>query len=234
VAQLLQSRHCPQALFINESARSPQIDEIRGMATKRGIKVQALSSPAFAARFGADSQGVCAQMADFPYTDLGELLQRLANQDQISLLALNHLEDPRNLGAIVRTAEIAGLDGILLPKDRAAGMTDWAIRTSQGAAFFVPVCRVINIGETLRKLKEKQFWTVGLSEHAPQRYDQYKYAAKTVIVAGGEDEGLGKVVADTCDDLISIPMFGKTPSLNVSVSVGVIIYDMLRQRGFPR
>ena len=145
---------------------------------------------------------------------------------------MNHVEDPRNLGAIVRTAEIAGAVGIIIPKNRAAGMTEWAMRTAQGASAYLPVARVTNIGVAVERLREEGFWLYGVEEKGEIRYDEERYSPRIGLVIGGEDAGLGEKVKGMCDRRVRIPMFGKTASLNVSVSVGIVLYEVLRQRNF--
>ncbi|MBI3038997.1 RNA methyltransferase [bacterium] len=145
------------------------------------------------------------------------------------VVALNHVEDPRNLGAVVRTSEALGVRGVIIPKQRAAGMTQWAIQSSCGAAKLIPIARVTNIAETLNHFKAKGFWVIGLSESAPIPYFSKTYEGKFVVVAGGENVGLGTRVKDCCDDLVSIPMLGKTPSLNLSVSVAIVLAEIFRK-----
>lgn len=220
-----------ESLMMALEARGPEIEEIKQLARARAIKVQALPMVSFRQKVGSECQGVALRIGCFPYADFEEVLQAAMRSDRV-LLVLNHVEDPRNLGAIVRTAEAAGVAGVVIPKNRAAGMTEWAIRTSQGAAAHLPVARVTNIGVVIERLKQEGFWCYGLDEDATARYDEMRYNARMALVIGGEDVGLGEKVKGMCDECVRIPMLGKTPSLNVSVSAGIVLFEILRQRGF--
>lgn len=223
----------PETVFLAASAHGPAIEAIRAAASRRQVKVQTLEPALFRRRFGEDAQGVAARAGAFAYADLETLLAGLPPAGPVILLALHQVEDPRNLGAIVRTAEVAGVAGLLIPKHRAAGMSGGALRTAQGAASWLPVARVTNLAQALETLKGKGFWIYGLEAGVPTRYDQPSYPERLVLVAGGEDAGLGRLVADRCDQLVGIPVRGRTSSLNVSVSTAVVLFEILRQQGFP-
>ena len=231
VTALLASSHKVSRVFLSAQVRDKAIlQEVQHACRKRGVALETLAPADFHQRVGPDAQGVAAAIPAFAYTPEADFLADAATWDHGIIVVLDHLEDPRNLGAIIRTAEIGGIRAVLLPKNRAAEITEWAIRTSQGAVFFLPVVRVTNIVECLRKLKSSGFWAYGLSEKATSPYFSCTYPAKTVFAAGGEDQGLGRLVQSACDELISIPMHGKTPSLNVSISLGIVLFEALRQR----
>lgn len=232
VLAFLKSGKPVESLLMALEARGKEIEEIKALARARAIKVQALPMTGFRQKVGSESQGVALRIGAFPYADFETLLQEALRENGL-LLVLNHVEDPRNLGAIVRTAEAAGVAGVVIPKNRAAGMTEWAIRTSQGAAAHLPVARVTNIGVVVERLKQEGFWCYGLDEDAVGRYDEIRYNARMALVIGGEDAGLGEKVKGLCDECVRIPMLGKTPSLNVAVSAGIVLFEVLRQRGFP-
>jgi 23S rRNA (guanosine2251-2'-O)-methyltransferase len=231
VRALLESDHPVSRVYVAGSAREKSgCDWIDAAAKQRRVPVETLTPADFQQRVGTDAQGVAASIQAFRYTPEADFLAAAAGWEKGIIVALDHLEDPRNLGAIIRTAEIGGVRGVLLPKNRAAEVTEWAIRTSQGAAFFLPVVRVTNLAESLRRLKETGFWVYGLSEGASGAYYSVDYPGKTILTAGGEDQGLGRLVQTVCDELVSIPMFGKTPSLNVSTSLGIVLFEVLRQQ----
>jgi 23S rRNA (guanosine2251-2'-O)-methyltransferase len=144
------------------------------------------------------------------------------------------VEDPHNLGAIIRTADGAGADGVVIPERRAVGVTGTVLKASAGAAEHLPIARVTNINRTLEDLKERNIWTIGLDERAKQSYDEIDYNMDCAIVLGAEGSGLHDQVRKKCDFLISIPMRGQVASLNVSVAAAVVMYEVLRQRRHPK
>ena len=221
-----------EQVLIQFGCRGPQIDAIIKAAKERQIKFQLVPSETFRRQVLGHAQGVAAKAGAFAYADFDGLLARAKEAPKAILVALSGVEDPRNLGAVVRTAEVAGALGVVIPLHRAAGMTEWAIRTSQGAALHLPVARVKNLGDALEQLKGLGFQIVGLDEEGEERYDRPRYSDRLVIVSGGEDAGLGERVAGVCDLRVNLPMLGKTPSLNVSVSTAVVLYEALRQQGF--
>ncbi len=231
VVQALESDQQIDSVVISTTVKGPVGSVVRDLAGKKGIPVKEMNPDLFARKFGDKSQGIVAIGGAFAYCSLEEISAKACAGRGI-LVALNHVEDARNLGAVVRTVESSGCSGVLIPKHRSAGMTEWAIRTAQGAAAHLPVARVNNLGDALEKLKEDGFWVVGLDGDAPKRYDEVVYSGKIVLVAGGEDAGLGERVRKVCDDVVSIPLCGRTPSLNVSVSTAIALYEILRQKEF--
>ncbi|HLJ29569.1 MAG TPA: 23S rRNA (guanosine(2251)-2'-O)-methyltransferase RlmB [Candidatus Angelobacter sp.] len=174
-------------------------------------------------------QGVVAVTAEKQYEDLDDLLKNKRGQFNF-LLVLDGVEDPHNLGAIIRTAEGAGADGIVIPERRATGVTATVVKTSAGASEYLPLAKVTNISRSIEELKSHNIWTVGLDERGNQLYDQLDYKMDCAIVLGAEGRGLHQHVRDKCDYLVSIPMLGKVASLNVSVAAAVVIYEVARQR----
>jgi len=146
------------------------------------------------------------------------------------LVVLDGVEDPHNLGAIVRTADAAGADGVVIPERRAAGVTPTVTKASAGASEHLPMAKVTNIARTLEELKSRNLWVVGLDERGSASYDSLDYKMDCAIVLGGEGKGVHELVARKCDFLVSIPMLGKVSSLNVSVAAGVVLYEIVRQR----
>lgn len=174
-------------------------------------------------------QGVVAATSAKQYNDLDDIIA--AKRGEHSLLAvLDGIEDPHNLGAILRTADAAGVDGVVIPERRAVGVTGTVVKTSAGASEYLPIAKVTNISRTLEELKEKSLWIVGLDERGKQSYDELDYKMDCAIVLGAEGKGLHDLVRKRCDFLVSIPMLGKVPSLNVSVAAGVVLFEVVRQR----
>jgi len=174
-------------------------------------------------------QGVVAVTSAKQYSDLDDVVG--AKRGQYSLVVvLDGVEDPHNLGAILRTADAAGADGIVIPERRAAGVTGTVTKASAGASEHLPIAKVTNIARTVEELKERNLWTVGLDERGSQTYDALDYNMDCALVLGAEGKGLHDLVKRKCDFLVSIPMLGKVSSLNVSVAAAVVLYEIVRQR----
>ncbi len=174
-------------------------------------------------------QGVVAVTSAKQYNDLDDLITAKRGEHSL-IVVLDGVEDPHNLGAILRTADAAGADGVVIPERRAAGVTGTVTKASAGASEHLPIAKVTNIARTLEDLKAKNLWTVGLDERGSQAYDSVDYNMDCAVVLGAEGKGLHDLVAKKCDFLVSIPMLGKVPSLNVSVAAGVVLYEVVRQR----
>jgi 23S rRNA (guanosine2251-2'-O)-methyltransferase len=174
-------------------------------------------------------QGVVAVTSSKQYNDLDDLIAAKRSEHAL-IVVLDGVEDPHNLGAILRTADAAGADGVVIPERRAAGITGTVVKSSAGASEHLPVAKVTNIARTLEDLKSQNIWTVGLDERGAQSYDSLDYNMDCAVVLGAEGKGLHDLVARKCDFLVSIPMLGKVPSLNVSVAAGVVLYEVVRQR----
>src|SRR5207253_10706023 len=154
-----------------------------------------------------------------------------AKRGEYSLLVvLDGIEDPHNLGAILRTADASGADGVVIPERRAAGVTATVTKASAGASEHIPIAKVTNIARTLEELKSNNLWIVGLDERGSQTYDSVDYKMDCAVVLGAEGKGIHDLVRKKCDFLVSIPMLGKVASLNVSVAAGVMLYEIVRQR----
>ncbi|HEU4416542.1 MAG TPA: 23S rRNA (guanosine(2251)-2'-O)-methyltransferase RlmB [Candidatus Angelobacter sp.] len=177
----------------------------------------------------ASHQGVVAITSEKQYTDLDDVLAQKRGQYAFALL-LDGIEDPHNLGAIIRTAEGAGADGIIIPERRSAGVTGTVVKASAGASEYLPIARVTNASRVLEDLKSRNLWTVGLDERGSQFYDQIDYKMDCALVLGAEGHGLHEQIRKKCDFLVKIPMLGKVPSLNVSVAAAVVMYEVARQR----
>lgn len=171
-------------------------------------------------------QGIILKVNDFKYSDLDSF----TNKDDSLVVLLDHIEDPHNFGAIIRTCEAANVDGIIIPKNRSVDVNSTVIRTSVGATKYVPVAQVTNIKSTIDKLKKDGFWIVGTDMNGTN-YSQIDYKGKTCIIIGNEGSGMARIVRENCDFIAEIPMKGKINSLNASVAAGIIIYEAVKQRG---
>jgi 23S rRNA (guanosine2251-2'-O)-methyltransferase len=175
-----------------------------------------------------EHQGIAALAAAKPALELEDLLA--AKTPQGLLVLLDGIEDPHNLGAIVRTALAAGANGVVIPERRAAGLTDTVERASAGALAHLPVARVKNLVRAMEEMKEAGYWLIGLDERAEKKYTDGDFSGQVGIVLGGEGEGLHELTRKRCDFLISIPTTGPVRSLNVSVAAGVVLFEVVRQR----
>lgn len=174
-------------------------------------------------------QGVVAVTSAKQYSDLDDVLAGKRGKYSL-LVVLDGVEDPHNLGAILRTADAAGVDGVVIPERRAVGVTATVAKASAGASEHLPMARVTNIARTVEELKARNVWTVGLDERGQQTYDSVDYNMDCAVVLGAEGKGVHELVRKKCDFLVSIPMLGKVPSLNVSVAAAVVLYEVVRQR----
>ncbi|HZZ38642.1 MAG TPA: 23S rRNA (guanosine(2251)-2'-O)-methyltransferase RlmB [Acidobacteriaceae bacterium] len=179
-------------------------------------------------------QGVVAIVRERDFLDLEDLLTGSSTSTAPRLvLALDGVEDPQNLGALLRTAEGAGVDGVLLTERRSAPLSAVAVKASAGATEHLRIARVVNLVRALETLKEHHLWIVGLDERGAQDYDRYDFTSNTVIVLGREGAGLHDLVRRTCDHLLRIPMAGRVDSLNVSAAGAVVLFEAARQRRAP-
>jgi 23S rRNA (guanosine2251-2'-O)-methyltransferase len=197
---------------------------------KQGIAVRFVGRDELEQMAGNNGhQGVVAVTSAKQFSGLDDLAGNKRGQYSL-VVVLDGVEDPHNLGAIIRTCDAAGADGVVIPERRAAGVTEIVTKSSAGATEHLPIARVTNISRTVEDLKAKNIWIVGLDERGSQSYESLDYKMDCAVVLGGEGKGLHDLVRRKCDFLVSIPMLGKVPSLNVSVAAGVVLYEIVRQR----
>ena len=170
-------------------------------------------------------QGIIMDVADFSYADYNDFIE---DEDSFVII-LDHLEDPHNLGAIIRTSEAAGVSGIIIPKDRSVEVNATVFKTSVGAIENIPISMVTNLNMTIKDLKEKGFWVVGTDMNGTD-YRDIDYKGKIALVIGNEGSGMSKLIRESCDFIAEIPMYGKVNSLNASVAAGIMIYEVVRQK----
>lgn len=171
-------------------------------------------------------QGIILDVADFGYTDYHEFIE----EEDSFIIILDHLEDPHNLGAIIRTSEAAGVNGIIIPKDRGVTVNSTVIKTSTGAIDNIPISMVTNLNQTISDLKKNGFWIVGTDMDNSTDYRQIDYSGKVALVIGNEGSGMSRMIRESCDFIARIPMYGKVNSLNASVAAGIMIYEVVRQK----
>jgi len=216
-------------VLVAQGQHNPRVQEIIDACRGGGIGVRFAPRPAVERAAGTTQhQNVVAVCAPRAYDDLETLLARAARP---LLVVLDGVEDPANLGAIVRTAVAAGCDGLVIPERRAAGISPAVARASAGALEHAKIARVTNLVRALEEMKERQVWVYGFEAQADKSYLELDFAPACALVLGGEGAGLHRLVREACDALAHIPLRGPVPSLNVSVAAAVVLYEALRQRG---
>ena len=225
----------PAEIVVAEGARDERLRELVELARTRNITVKRAPRTTIDRVVGnTHHQGVMARIAAARYADADDLLSsiatRVGSEIEPLVVVLDGVEDPRNLGAILRTSECAGVDGVFVPERRAAGLTDAVAKAAAGAVEHVPVSRATNLSRLIEKLKERNVWVVGAVADASMNYTEWDWTRPSAVVLGGEGAGLHRLVREHCDVLVRIPLWGKIQSLNVSVAAGIILYEALRQR----
>jgi 23S rRNA (guanosine2251-2'-O)-methyltransferase len=227
VREALRAGRILDRVVVAKGAGGAKVQEIVALCKQQGIPVRFEPREAIErASHGAVHQGIIAYGPDKAFTSETDLLAKSR-----CLVILDGVEDPHNLGAIIRTAHAAGADAIMIPDRRAAGITETVTKASAGAIEHLPVVKIGNVRQELDRLKEQRFWIYGLDERGSVDYDQVDYAAPTVFVLGGEGKGLHEHVRKQCDFLVRIPMAGAIASLNVSVAAGIVLFDWSRKAG---
>ena len=231
--------HVPAEILIAESARDERLRELVELARAKHVTVKRVPRASIDRAVGnTHHQGVMARIAAARYADAEDLLSliaaRIGAETEPLVVVLDGIEDPRNLGAILRTAECAGVHGVFVPERRAAGLTDIVAKAAAGATEYVPTARVTNMSRLIDQLKERNLWVVGTAADARLNYTEWDWTRPSAVVLGGEGAGLHRLVREHCDELVRIPVQGKIQSLNVSVAAGVVLYEALRQRSRKR
>ena len=220
------------SITVLESARPERLKLLFELARQKRIPVH--RAPKLDVGGDARHQGVIARIAAARYADAEELLdaleRRIGSSDPPLTVCLDGIEDPRNLGSILRTAECAGVQGVFVPERRASGLTDVVAKVAAGALEYVPVARVVNLVRLIGQLKARNIWVVGAAGDAKQLYTEWDWKLPSAIMLGNEGHGLHRLVRENCDTLVRIAVLGHLNSLNVSVAAGVVLYEARRQR----
>ena len=221
-----------EKILIADGGREHRISEIMDLARENHIQFQKVPRESLSKLVepGANHQGVIAFTASADYADTDKLLTEIIAKQNSLTLILDGVEDPRNLGAILRAAECAGVDGTFIPEHRAVGLNETVVKTSAGATEYTRIAKVKNLNRLIEELKKNNIWVVGTSGDAEKTYADWDWTGSCALVLGGEGKGLHRLVAENCDELVKIPMQGKIESLNVSVAAGVILFEAVRQR----
>lgn len=224
-----------ERLTLAEGAHESRLREILEIARYADIPVRRVPRTELQRlAAGANHQGVVATIAAAHYTHTEDLLDalsaRVGTNDPPLAVVLDGVEDPRNLGAVIRTVECAGAHGVFVPERRASGLTETVAKAAAGALEYVPVARAANVVRLIEELKGRGVWTVGTAADASKDYTEWDWTQPSALLLGGEGEGLRRLVRERCDVHVRIPLLGRIESLNVSVAAGIILYEAVRQR----
>ncbi|MCL5266350.1 MAG: 23S rRNA (guanosine(2251)-2'-O)-methyltransferase RlmB [Chloroflexi bacterium] len=208
------------------------VAEIVGAARSQGISVQYLDRRAIERLARTDKhQGVVAEVSEFEYATVDEILELAHKRGEYPfILILDTLQDPQNLGSLIRTAEAVGVHGIIIPKHRAVGVTPAVVKASGGAVEHLPVARVTNLSRAIEELKKQGVWVVGVDMEGDRAYDEADVNIPVAFVVGAEGKGISRLVKEKCDFLVNIPMRGHVASLNAAVAGSIVVYHAWRQR----
>lgn len=232
VEALRAGRHISKILMESNIERHGTVDRILQLAKSNNVQVEFIDRQSFARQSLSNSnQGVIAFAAAKKYVDLDDLLMISNSRGEPALyIVLDGIEDPHNLGAILRTAEATGVHGVVIRERRAVGLTPAVVKAAAGAVEYMPVAQVNNISQAILTLKKNNVWVTGIDMAGSVQYNRVDYGLPSAIVIGGEGQGLSDLVSKRCDSLAAIPMKGKISSLNASVAAAVVMYEVLRQR----
>ncbi len=232
VVEALKAGRGMNRVYLAEGMRPSDSAELVELAKERGVpyvfcpreKLDALSR-------GLRHQGVAAEAAPVDYVSVEDILARAEEKGEAPfLLLLDELEDPHNLGALLRTADATGVHGVLIPKRRSVPLNGTVAKTSAGAVEYVPVARIGNVRQTIDALKEKGIWVFGADMDGAQEYDEADFTGPMLLVVGNEGHGMTRLVKEACDVVVRLPMAGKLQSLNASVAGSILLYEAFRQR----
>lgn len=227
------ARHIYEAVLPQEGRDAPDVAELRGLLMGRGVPFRTLEREELDELCeGGNHQGVAVRTGGFPYISIEQVIHDVKEKPDALVLILDHVEDPQNVGSILRTADAAGVTAVVLPEDRAAGVTPAAVRASAGAAEHMRVAKVVNLVRAMRELKECGVWITGL-DFGPdaKNYTSLDFKGRVALVVGSEGKGLSRLVRETCDFIACLPMKGRVESLNAGVAGAIALYEIVRQRG---
>jgi 23S rRNA (guanosine2251-2'-O)-methyltransferase len=231
VMEALRSERDINKILIAESSQRGQMQPLIQLAKEANVIVQFVPKKKIDQISDENHQGVLAYVAAYQYAEIDDLFAAAEKKNETPFfLLLDEIEDPHNLGSIMRTADAAGAHGIIIPKRRAVGLTATVAKASTGAIEHIPVVRVTNMARTIDELKERGIWIAGTDASGKQDYRQLDGTLPLGLVIGSEGKGMGRLVRDKCDFLINLPMAGKVTSLNASVAAAILMYEVYRRR----
>ena len=232
VLEAIKSGNAIEKIVLQYGTRGGVIDRIRSDARQHSIPVVELDRRRFQELAGdSNTQGVCAVISSTSYVEIADLLETAKQSGEPPLLLLlDGIEDPQNLGALMRTAECAGVHGVVLPKHHSAGVTETVTKTSAGASMHLPAARVTNLVQAMEELKEAGVWIIGTDSTADRPFTDVDYKGPVALVVGNEGKGMRRLVREQCDFLVQIPLHGRIESLNASVAGALVMFEAARQR----
>ena len=232
VLEAINSQEELEQIYILYGQKGNIIDAIHVAAKKRGIKINQIPLEKFRTLIqSTNAQGVAAIKPAYIFHSLDDIISDAKSSSNPLILILDSIQDTHNVGAILRTAECSGVNGIILTKHSSAPINATVVKTSAGATEHVKIAQVNNLANTIKVLKENGFWIVGTSLENAKPYTEVDFTIPIALIVGNEEKGIRKLTADKCDFLVKIPMIGKLQSLNVSVATGILLFEVLRQRG---
>lgn len=231
VIEALKSNRDINKILVAEGSQHGAMQQITLLAKERNVLIQFVPKKKIDQITDQNHQGVLAYIAAYQYAEMDDLFAVAAEKNEPPFfLLLDEIEDPHNLGSIMRTADAVGAHGIIIPKRRAVGLTATVAKASTGAIEYIPVVRVTNMARTIDELKERGIWIAGTDAKGKEDYREFDGTLPLGLVIGSEGKGMGRLVRDKCDFLIHLPMVGKVTSLNASVAAALLMYEVYRRR----
>ena len=231
VLEALRSERDIHKIWVAEGATKGQIQQVVAVAKENKVMIQVVPKKKLDQMVEGNHQGVIAQVAAYQYAELDDIFRKAEKkQEDPFILLLDELEDPHNLGSILRTADASGVHGIIIPKRRSVGLTATVAKSSTGAIEHVPVVRVTNLSRTIEELKERGVWIAGTDAKGSQDYRRMDGSMPLGIVIGSEGRGMSRIIKEKCDFLFHLPMVGHVTSLNASVAASLLMYEVYRKR----
>ena len=231
VLEALRSERDIHKIWVAEGATKGQIQQVIAVAKENKVMIQVVPKKKLDQMVEGNHQGVIAQVAAYQYAELDDIFRKAEKkQEDPFILLLDELEDPHNLGSILRTADASGVHGIIIPKRRSVGLTATVAKSSTGAIEHVPVVRVTNLSRTIEELKERGVWIAGTDAKGSQDYRRMDGSMPLGIVIGSEGRGMSRIIKEKCDFLFHLPMVGHVTSLNASVAASLLMYEVYRKR----
>ncbi|KSU57407.1 hypothetical protein AS034_21305 [[Bacillus] enclensis] len=231
VIEALKSGREINKIWIAEGSQKGSIQQVLGLAKEAGVMVQYVPKKKIEQMVAENHQGVVASVAAYKYAEIDDIFDKAAQKGEDPfILILDELEDPHNLGSIMRTADASGAHGIIIPKRRAVGLTSTVAKASTGAIEHIPVARVTNLSRAVDELKERGVWVAGTDAKGKQDYRQLDGTLPIGLIIGSEGKGMSRILRDKCDFLVQLPMVGRVTSLNASVAASILMYEVYRNR----
>jgi 23S rRNA (guanosine2251-2'-O)-methyltransferase len=232
VLEALKADKPVKKIYLSETVKGKFLLQLNSLANNKDVPIDKVPQKKLDSMAkGQNTQGVLAvKKGEFNYSSFDEILGHSKSQTYPLLLLLDSVQDPHNLGAIIRSAEAAGVDGIILTTDKSASVNETVEKTSAGAVSNIKICRVTNLNRTIQELKDEGYWIYGSQLEGAQQHTKLDYKNPIALILGNEEKGIRRLVAENCDFLVKIPMKGKTESLNVSVAAGILLFEINRQR----